>query len=265
MRQARLLRPPATALTLHGSQRSASPTIYIFPVPTSDSLPASVTIQSPLSFVSLVPATSQPSQREPGLLIIGPDGEIRYWEHVSMALSGADRFKHAEMDLQPGELVRGVTALSPAAYLVATSQSRVLAVTLASVGGRTTVGVRAYDRALGWRGSIWSTVFGAKQLDPRAGILALPVSEPAPGDGERIAYAVTEKSVQVWRVPAREEGGERLAVEHDLLTAVLEALKGDKVSYEELTDNVNRVEIIDAKVMPCVVRLAAGEPVADHA
>ncbi|KAL8293054.1 hypothetical protein RQP46_000748 [Phenoliferia psychrophenolica] len=229
------------------TRRSTTSTTYIFPVPLCDSLPTSVSIQSPLPFVSLVPATSQPSQREPGLLLISPIGDIRYWEHLSMALSGVERYKETKAGLNDGELVRGLALLSPTSYLVSTSQSRVLVITITSIAGRTGLTVRPYDRALGWRGSIWSTVFGAKQLDPRAGILALAVSEPAESDGERTAYAVTEKSVQVWRIPAREESGERLAVEHDLLTAVLEALKGEKVGYEELTDNTAAVEIIDAK------------------
>ena len=214
-------------------------------------LPALVSIQSPLSFVSLVPATSLPLQREPGLLLISPLGDIRYWEHISLALSGVDRWKDAgrENALVDGELVRALEALSPTSYLISTSHARVLLLSIKSIGGRKEISVRPFDRAQGWRGSIWSTVFGAKALDPKAGIRALAVSKPqATVEEERTVYAVTEKSVQVWRIPARDEAGERLAVEHDLLTPVLEALKGDKVGYEELVDNVAEVEIIDVKV-----------------
>ncbi|KAK4705783.1 hypothetical protein P7C70_g405, partial [Phenoliferia sp. Uapishka_3] len=232
-------------------RRSSSPTTYRFPVPSSETNPSNISIQSPLSFTALVPAPSQPSQREPGLLLVSVIGEIRFWEHVSMALSGVDRWKTAFIGLQEGELVKGLTMLTPTSYLVSTSQSRLLAISITSVGGKTEVKARPYDRAVGWAGSVWSAVFGTKTSDPRAGILALAVSDvTSSGEGERIAYAVTESEVQVWRIPAREEGGERLVVEQDLLTGILQALQSDEAEVEDLANNVNRVEIRDAKVTP---------------
>ncbi|KAI5479591.1 nuclear pore complex protein Nup133 [Pseudohyphozyma bogoriensis] len=226
--------------------RTTSPTTYLFPLPPSLSLPANVSVFSPLSFASFVPTATHQNQREPGLLIISTTGDIRFWDNVSMALSGVDRFKTVAANLQEGELVRGLVLASPTSYLVSTSQSRVLVISIASSGGRSTLSVRPFDRARGWAGSVWSAVFGGKGPDPRAGILALALSN-ASRDGERMGYAVTDKNVQVWRIP-KEEGGERLVVEQDLFAGVLEGIKGEKVGNEEWALNEGQVEIVDAKV-----------------
>lgn len=166
-----------------------------------------------------------------------------------MALSGVDRWKSALAPLNEGELVRGLTMASPSAFLISTSHSRVLVVSVSSGGGRISINVRVLDRALGWAGSVWSAVFGGKAADPKAGILALTVSAPG-RNGEKLAYAVTDKNVQVWRIPGLDDGVERLAVEQDLFAGVLEGLKGGTVGNEEWAINEGKVEIVEVKVTP---------------
>ncbi|GAA5919787.1 hypothetical protein JCM1841_005860 [Sporobolomyces salmonicolor] len=233
------------------SQRSTSATTYVFPLPPQAPLPSNVKAYSPLSFASLVPSASQThqqTQREPGLLVVSNFGSIRVWESVSMALSGVDRFKSTFATLNEGELIRDLKLLSPTAYLFSTSQSRIFVININSIGGRVEVEVRPLERAVGWAGSIWSSVFGTRTIDPRAGILALALSQSASNDGERTMYAVMEKSVQVWQVPSRGAGGERLVGEQDIFAGVLEALAGEKVGNEQWAMNEGRVEIVDAAV-----------------
>jgi nuclear pore complex protein Nup133 len=249
------LNPQLLPLSLNPDalQRSSSATAYIFPLPITTSLPSNISAFTPLSFASFVPSPSpsshQQAQREPGLLTISTTGSLRYWDSISMALSGVDRFKPASANLHEGELVRGLKLLSPTSYLVSTSQSRVLLVGISSVGGRVEVSVRPLERAVGWAGSVWSAVFGARTADPRAGILAMALLAPgSAGEGTSLAYAVTEKNVQVWELPARDDGGERLLVEQDLFAGVLEALAGEKVGNEEWAMNSGKVEVVDALV-----------------
>ncbi|GAA6004642.1 hypothetical protein JCM10207_000965 [Rhodosporidiobolus poonsookiae] len=238
------------------SQRTGSTTTYVFPVPPQAPLPPNVTAYSPLPFATLVPSASSSSlssQREPGLLICSNTGVIRFWEAVSLSLSGVDRFKSARAPLQDGELIRALHPVAPATYLASTSHARVLAVCIASVGGRAELAVRPLERQVGWAGSVWSAVFGSgKTVDPRAGILALAVAPPksAGAETERTVYAVMEKTVQVWSVPTRgaESGGERLVVEQDLFHGVLEALAGEKVGNEQWALNQGEVEVVDAAV-----------------
>lgn len=166
-----------------------------------------------------------------------------------MALSGVERWKGAAAKLEDGELVRGVTLHSPTSYLLSTTQSRILLVTLSSAGGRIEVSVRAFERALGWGGAVWSFFGGKGAADPRSGILALALSPPVATSQVCTAYAVADKSVQVWKLPGRDdEGGEKLLVEQDLFAGVLEALTGSQTSNETWALNEGRVEILDAQV-----------------
>lgn len=244
-------------LTHHDdSQRVGSTTTYVFPLPPQAPFPLNVAAYSPLSFASLVPSPSQThqqaGQREPGLVVLSNTGTLRFWESISLSLAGVDRFKSASLPLHEGELVRSLELLSPTTYLASTSHARIFALSIGSSGGRATVSLRVLERAVGWAGSVWSAVFGSKAVDPRAGILALAVSQPREGESEKTVFAVQEKSVQVWRVPARSEGGERLVAEQDVFGAVLEALAGEKVGNEQWALNKGQVEIVDAAVTACV-------------
>lgn len=238
-------------------QRVGSTTTYVFPLPPQAPFPPGVTAYSPLSFASLVPSPSQTTQREPGLLAVSNTGTVRFWESISLSLAGADRFKALSLPVAEGELVRSLVLLSPTTYLASTSQSRIFALSVVSQGGRATLSARTLERAVGWAGSVWSAVFGTKAVDPRAGILALALAPPAPApggaEGERRVFAVQEKSAQVWEVPARGEGGERLVAEQDVFHAVLEAIAGEKVGNEQWAMNEGRVEIVDAAVTACVL------------
>ncbi|BGP60123.1 hypothetical protein NBRC10512v2_001431 [Rhodotorula toruloides] len=229
-----------------------STTTYVFPVPPQAPFPPNVAAYSPLSFASLVPSPSQTvqqaGQREPGLAVVSSVGTVRFWESVSLSLSGVDRFKSASCPLNEGELVKDLKLVSPTTYLLSTTQSRLFAINIISHAGRADLSVRPLERSLGWAGSVWSAVFGSKTVDPRAGILALALSQPQPNEAERTVYAVMEKNVQVWKVPVRSEGGERLLVEQDIFAGVLEALAGEKIGNEQRALNEGKVEIVDAAV-----------------
>lgn len=169
-----------------------------------------------------------------------------------MSLSGVERFKALQAPLHEGELVRDLKMLSPTSYIASTSQARLILVGITSAGGRVAVNARALERAIGWAGSVWSAVFGgSKQADPRAGVLALALSPS--NEGKRFAYALTEKDLQKWELPTRDDGGERLVVEQDVFMAILEGLSGSKVGHEAWAMNEGKVEIIDAVVVPSSV------------
>lgn len=168
-----------------------------------------------------------------------------------MALSGVERFKALTAPLNEGELARGLKMLSPTSYLISTSHSRILLVTMSFVGGRASVAIRALDRSVGWAGSMWTAVFGGQKADPSAGIRALAISEPnVAGDGRTLAYAMTDKSVQVWDLPWFGDGAERLATDQDIFASVLEGISGEKVTNEDWALNKAQAELIDAAVVP---------------
>ncbi|GAA5844336.1 hypothetical protein JCM5353_008463 [Sporobolomyces roseus] len=240
-------------LVWNWSQASPSATTYVFPLPSHLPLPSTVKAYSPLSFASLVPSPSSSSsnsahQREPGLLVLSPTGQLRLWESVSLSLSGVERFKSTSLPLQESEMIRSLQLLSPTSYLASTSSSRIFVVTINSISGRTELSTRVLEKSVGWASSIFSSVFGAKALDPRAGILALAISPTVTSNGEKQVFAVLEKTAQVWNVSSTGSGERLVGAEVDIFAGVLEALEGRKVGNEQWAINEGKVEIVDAGV-----------------
>ena len=72
-----------------------SPTCYIFQCPT-DSL------RSPAPFSSLVPYAVD---REPGLILLSPGGEFRFWDSIGLGLTGGEVTSSSDLELTEGETV----------------------------------------------------------------------------------------------------------------------------------------------------------------
>ncbi|GAA5905117.1 Nup133p [Sporobolomyces salmoneus] len=244
------------------SQTSPSSTTYVFPLPSLGPLPSSIKAYSPLSFACLVPSSSSSSavQREPGLLVLSPTGQLRLWESVSLSLSGVDRFKSSllpSLDPSGQEVVRTLQSLSPTCYLATTtSTSKIYVITINSVGGRVELNTRVLEKNVGWASSILSSVFGGsggsshhsrEGINPKAGVLSLAISR----DGQdRQVFAVMEKTAQVWNVASNGAGERLVSGEVDVFAGVLEALEGKKVGNEQWAINEGKVEIVDSGVTP---------------
>lgn len=67
----------------------ASPTCYTFALSSSSVTTSAIAIQS-LPFCGLVPRRSG---REPGLVLVYPSGQVRFWDGVEASLTGADRMQ----------------------------------------------------------------------------------------------------------------------------------------------------------------------------
>ena len=145
-------------------------------------------------------------------------------------------------------MIRSLQLLSPTSYLASTSSSRIFVVTINSISGRTELGTRVLEKSVGWASSIFSSVFGGKALDPRAGILALAISPSTSSNGEKQVFAVLEKTAQVWNVSSTGSGERLVGAEVDIFAGVLEALEGRKVGNEQWAINEGKVEIVDAGV-----------------
>ena len=57
-------------------------------------------------FHALVP---HGTTREPGLIIISPQGQIRFWDGLGMGLAGGDNFAHFVLDLEESETMTTLT------------------------------------------------------------------------------------------------------------------------------------------------------------
>ena len=254
--------PPSHSVLTVLQQRSPLTTTYVFPLPASTTTtqqvsPASLSL-NPLCHARLVPAHGASSQqqqqqeREPGLLIIAPTGQVRFWHSLNAALSARSSasFDHssssffASADIGPqlakGELVRGLEPVDRECFVAFTSHARLVQLDLSTVGARACVSVAIRERPAGW---IWGLFGGAgsKAADPRAGTVALALSRAFTPqqqqqqqhplglrEDERLACAVSNDndgaaSVQLWRLGGQSTGATFVA-EHDAHALLVQSL-----------------------------------------
>lgn len=83
-----------------------------FAVPPSNISPhdLAVAVYAPVPLAALV---NYPSGREPGLVVCSVDGHLRFWDSLSVALTGVERFSTALLpQLEKGEIVRHLISIS---------------------------------------------------------------------------------------------------------------------------------------------------------
>ncbi|TIB64724.1 hypothetical protein E3P78_01027 [Wallemia ichthyophaga] len=168
-----------------------SPTAYVFPCPSP--------IHSSYSSNSSLPAailTCPATSREPGLLLISPNGIYRFWEHVGMALSGVDRFIEGQLnDLAQSESVTGLFESDPSHYILTTSFTNLKHIILAPSQGRLYPIVRPFPPTRG----VFARLFSSAAYSTSQQFSALALSKPDQF-GSRDLFALGERSVQVWSI-----------------------------------------------------------------
>ena len=239
----------AYSLILFGMQRAASPTCFKLPcLPSATTADLATTVYAPLPLTAFVdyatPTSSTANPREPGLIAIGTSGQLRFWEGVSMALTGPDRYLSLDLTLDRGEIVRHLLPIDVRVasqsgltenltsegmgqrncYILATSTSRLFCLAISFAGGRgPTLSLSLLSRPKGMLARLGSSLlFGVGPsipLDLRAGILALSAAPSDESTGGRLLWAVKARSVECWKVDL--EHGDALVGDWELMDDLL--------------------------------------------
>ncbi|KAI5123360.1 hypothetical protein M0805_001781 [Coniferiporia weirii] len=110
----------------HSQAIPGAPTCYIFPCPNRYSEP-----QVPFSaFVSYGPS------REPGLILLSPYGEVRFWDSIGLGLTGGEPTEDTIVDLSSDETVTAFVYAEPHTFVATTSSGRLFLFTVTSNDGR---------------------------------------------------------------------------------------------------------------------------------
>ncbi|RUS18554.1 hypothetical protein BC937DRAFT_88629 [Endogone sp. FLAS-F59071] len=196
------------------------PTCFIFPLSTVTFLPPQSQFVPPLPLVALVPPSD--STHEPGLLASSPEGELRYWDAVSLALSSPDRYRGVRLYLNEGETVTALNSIGTGIYIIGTTHSRLLRVTLAP-----SLACSALTRPVGVFARV-GNLLGYR--DPEAAGEDTEVSKAViaivPGNRvelrevkiAREVYALTRRTLQKWIVSKNTV--EKFIMEQDILTPI---------------------------------------------
>ncbi|TIC13544.1 hypothetical protein E3Q10_01047 [Wallemia mellicola] len=172
-----------------------SPTAYVFPCPSAIHSSGEANLGSSYTLPAAI-LTSPATSREPGLLLISPNGVYRFWEHVGMALSGVDKFIEGQLnDLSDGETVTGLFESDPSHYILTTSLTNLKHVVLAPSQGRLYPIIRPFPRTRG----VFARLFSSGAYSTSEQFAALTLSQPD-SFGSRDLFAIGERSVQVWSI-----------------------------------------------------------------
>ncbi|CAO1636727.1 unnamed protein product [Sympodiomycopsis kandeliae] len=226
------------------ANRSAFSTCYTFQTASQQNGKTAI---HALPHAALVPRSSE---REPGLLLASVDGQIRFWDSISASLTGQERSQTLNVALGANENIVGLTRTDAATYIVATSQSRLFRISVASSGGRLVAQITAFAQSRG----IFGRWFGggaaaAGQSSASAfssaseGIVSVVACPSVPNQGSRDIFAIGQRMVQKWRIA--DGGSERLLGEQDIGRTIANAVMSSPDEVANLADSIG-LEIIDA-------------------
>ncbi|KZT70169.1 hypothetical protein DAEQUDRAFT_709105 [Daedalea quercina L-15889] len=219
---------------------TGTPTCYIFLCPTSGT---SDPMDTP--FHALVP---HGSSREPGLIIISPRGQIRFWDGLGMGLAGGDNFAHFVLPMEDGETVTTLTRTDPHTYIASTSFGKLWRLTLTASGGGHNLTFHRFGRP--------QSGLSLTRIIP--GLWSAPKLVPQPGYANSVAlgkrttagmaqdiWAVVDLRIQKWNMSF--EGWEELLLEEEIsditCSAIRKAFPTAPVDDAELN-----LELLDMKL-----------------
>ncbi|KXN86872.1 hypothetical protein AN958_09467 [Leucoagaricus sp. SymC.cos] len=214
-----------------------TPTCYIFSCPQDD-----VGANPPLH--AFVP---QSISREPGLILVSPSGQIRFWESISIGLAGGENFSTMNLDLAEDEYVTNFVRADAQTFIATTSSGHLFRLTLTPTGGKYHLVSRLFARpspSLSLSRLIPS-FFGSSDLRPadamNAYVSSIALGKPS-ATGERVVWTLVSERIQKWEL--KPEGWEELLLDKNVVELLKSAVK-DNFGIKEDRDQSMDFELID--------------------
>ena len=190
---------------------TGSPTCFAFPLPQYPS--SSMTAINDLAHSCFLP---RGAGREPALLVVAPDGQACLWEGISSSLTRQDRAQRITAPLSSNETVVQLERVDESTVILATSQSRLLRVSVGSRAGVLLAEVRPFSQQRGLLGRLFGS--GSALGSTGDQVVSIAVAPVQAGKAGREVYAIGGKTLQKWQV--LDQGGERLLAEQDVQQVV---------------------------------------------
>ncbi|KAI0065375.1 hypothetical protein BV25DRAFT_1880143 [Artomyces pyxidatus] len=219
----------------HTQSLAGVPTCYIFSCPMDYSLTA--------PFHAFVPYGVS---REPGLILVSPSGELRFWDSIGIGLAGGDHYSKAQLELESGETATSLTRADPQTYVASTSQGRMFRLTLTSSGGKYHLAARLFSRPQSslslsrFLPSLWSSPI----LHSSTGNITAIALGPKTALGTDV-WALVDSHIQKWNIAA--EGWEEIVLEQDIVSIIRPAIQ-DSLRDASAADAYMDLELIDMAV-----------------
>lgn len=186
---------------------TGAPTCFVFPVPEYASSSMSAVVD-----LSMACFLGRGAGREPALLLVAPDGQTCLWEGISSSLTRQDRAQRITAPLNSGETIVQMERVDEGTVVLATSQARLLRVSVGSRAGVLQAEIRPFSQSRGLLGRLFGSSSAMGSNDT---ITSLAISPSSPTSLGREVYAIGRKTVQHWHI-LENSGSERLLAEQDV-------------------------------------------------
>ncbi|KAJ4487908.1 hypothetical protein J3R30DRAFT_3654300 [Lentinula aciculospora] len=244
----------------HAMAVKGIPTCYIFTCPYYSK-------QTGTPFHSLV---SWGSGREPGLILISPVGEIRFWDSVGIGLAGGDRYSTTYLELITGHTVTGLKRVDTQTYVVSTTFGSVYKLVLTSTGGKYHLTSHPFSkpspslslsRLIPFFSSSSSTTVQVVSEPGNISAIALGAQTT---DGSQEIWVLINQRVQRWAMQL--EGWEEVLQDGDVDDVIRSAVRktfGDSVEKDDAKLDLELLDLVvdSASKLVILVSYAALEEV----
>ncbi|EPS98566.1 hypothetical protein FOMPIDRAFT_1061291 [Fomitopsis schrenkii] len=196
---------------------TGTPTCYIFLCPMSGT---SDPMDTP--FHALVP---HGPTREPGLIIISPQGHIRFWDGLGMGLAGGDNFAQFELTMEEGETMTTLIRSDSRTYIASTSSGKLWRLTLTASGGHNLTFHRFGRPQSGLSLTrILPGLWSAPKLLPQPGYVnSVALGKLAADSMAQDIWSIVDWRIQKWNMSF--EGWEELLLEDDVSDITCAAIR----------------------------------------
>ncbi|KAL4265228.1 nucleoporin Nup133 family protein [Pleurotus pulmonarius] len=224
----------------HAQAVKGTPTCYIFSCP-QDEEPSG----PPLHV--LVPLVKT---REPGLILISPLGEIRYWDSIGIGLAGGENYVTLHLDLAEDESVTTLTRADAQTFVVSTTLGHFYRLTLTSANGRHNLAWHVFAKpapslSLSRLIPFFNASTAVNQLAEPGNINAVALGAKH-ATGVQDIWALVDTRVQKWEM--NPGGWEEPQVDIEVAPTVLSALRSEFGDAVEADDAKLDLELVDMAV-----------------
>lgn len=210
------------------SQRgSDSPPCYTIPITQKSSSSSSFTPSLP--FCSFI---ARGSNREPGLILVNPSGEVVFSDNVVNSLSN-ERMTRQTIPLGSSEKITCLHRCGRSLFLAGTSQARLFSIRFISSGGNLQAQMAPFTQSRGLFGRFFGTTSQLSLDNSTVGIASCLANDES---GAYDVYVLGTSTLQKWSIV--EGGGEKLLIEEDLRQILME-----KVGAADATQTISLLDV----------------------
>ncbi|CAG8461900.1 44_t:CDS:10 [Acaulospora morrowiae] len=238
-------------------------TVYKFQMPVCGNEPLdSNESHYNLPLVCIIPSVEG---SKPGLLACTPQGEFRYWEDISYAMTEANKYKGLQLHLQDGDrgtyLACHETKRSPRenwAIIFGTERAALYRINVCQSDGKRTLDYTLFPRPGGIISQISSYIWQNGAINGNyGGIVSTTLGAKLGKSFVSEAYVLLEKSLEKWDLPVTRSSSPKYLSGYDIYKSIVQEIRVSDGSFEIEEAEVRLLDLEYARSGELVILLSS--------